>query len=110
MLQDSFKWFTPVAFAFVLVFIMFASPGLFSRENVLGKIIMVATLITATCYNRIAGIITLIAFIAILNNVQIKEGMANPLMSLSGATPASLYKSPCGALGFGGFVPFKVLI
>ena len=49
---------------------------------------MVATLITATCYNRIAGIITLIAFIAILNNVQIKEGMANPLMSLSGATPA----------------------
>jgi len=89
MLQDSFKWFTPVAFAFVIVCIMFASPGLFSRENVLGKIIMVATLITATCYNRIAGIITLIAFIAILNDVQIKEGMANPLMSLSGATPTT---------------------
>lgn len=80
--------FKTVAVVFLIVCIMFASPGLFSRENVLGKIMIIVALITTTCYNRIAGIITLIVIISMLNQLPIKEGLANPLTSLTGATPA----------------------
>jgi hypothetical protein len=80
--------FGAVAFAFVIACMIWASPIFFLRDNVLGKMVMVASLIAMTLYHRIAGIIMLIAIIAILNQVPMKEGMANPIASLSRATPS----------------------
>ena len=82
--------FGAVAFAFIIACMIWASPIFFLRDNVLGKIVMVASLIAMTLYHRIAGIITLIAIIAILNQAPMKEGMTNPLTSSSstGETPA----------------------
>lgn len=82
--------FGAVAFAFVIACMIWASPIFFLRDNVLGKIVMVASLIAMTLYHRIAGIIMLIAIISILNQAPMKEGMTNPLTSLSstGETPA----------------------
>lgn len=82
--------FGAVAFAFVIACMIWASPIFFLRDNVLGKIVMVASLIAMTLYHRIAGIITLIAIISILNQAPMKEGMTNPLTSSSstGETPA----------------------
>jgi len=90
--------FGAVAFAFIIACMIWASPIFFLRDNVLGKMVMVASLIAMTLYHRIAGIIALIAIIAILNQIPMKEGMENPLSSstnpltkvdsLSGATPA----------------------
>ena len=44
-------------------------------DDVLGKSLMVAFIITATLYNRIAGIIALILVIALLNRNPTKEGL-----------------------------------
>ena len=81
-----------VAFAFVIACMIWASPLFFLRDNVLGKIVMVAAIIALTMYHRIAGIIALIAIIAVLNQTTMnpmKEGMVNPLASASGATPTT---------------------
>lgn len=67
--------FGAVAFAFVIACMIWAFPIFFLRDNVLGKMVMVASVIAMTLYHRIAGIITLIAIIAILNQIRIKEGM-----------------------------------
>jgi len=82
--------FLAVAFAFVVACIIWASPIFFLRDDVLGKIMMVAAIIVMTMYHRIAGIIALIVIIALLNqtSTHMKEGMVNSLTSLSGATPA----------------------
>jgi hypothetical protein len=81
-----------VAFAFVIACMIWASPLFFLRDNVLGKIIMIAAIIALTMYHRIAGIIAVIAIIAVLNQLTItpmKEGMVNPFASASGATPTT---------------------
>jgi hypothetical protein len=88
--------FAAVAFAFVIACMIWASPLFFLRDNVLGKIVMVAAIITLTMYHRIAGLIALIAIIAILNQTPMKEGMVNPLAYASGATPTS----PAPAISF----------
>jgi len=87
--------FGAVAFAFVIACMIWASPIFFLRDNVLGKIVMVASLIAMTLYHRIAGIITLIAIIAILNQAPMKEGMTNPLTSSSAPpAPSISFNSP----------------
>ena len=85
-----------VAFAFVIACIIWASPLFFLRDNVLGKIIMVAAIIALTMYHRIAGIIALIAIIALLNQIPMKEGMVNPLAKAMATTttPAISFKTP----------------
>jgi len=85
-----------VAFAFVIACMVWASPLFFLRDNVLGKIVMVAAIIALTMYHRIAGIIAVIAIIAVLNQLPMKEGMVNPLASASGATPTT----PAPAISF----------
>jgi hypothetical protein len=88
--------FLVVAFAFVIACMIWASPLFFLRDNVLGKIIMVAAIIALTMYHRIAGLIALIAIISVLNQLTItpmKEGM---VASASGATPAT----PTPAISF----------
>ena len=88
-----------VAFAFVIACMIWASPLFFLRDNVLGKIVMVAAIIALTMYHRIAGIIALIAIIAVLNQTTInpmKEGM---VASASGATPATP-ATPAPAISF----------
>jgi hypothetical protein len=87
--------FGAVAFAFIIACMIWASPIFFLRDNVLGKIVMVAALIAMTVYHRIAGIITLIAIIAILNQTPMKEGMVNPLTSSSAPpAPSISFNSP----------------
>jgi len=91
--------FLVVAFAFVIACMIWASPLFFLRDNVLGKIIMVAAIIALTMYHRFAGIIAVIAIIAVLNQLTMKEGMVNPLASSSPATattptPAISFKTP----------------
>jgi len=90
-----------VAFAFVIACIIWASPLFFLRDNVLGKIIMVAAIIALTMYHRIAGLIAVIAIIALLNQLTItpmKEGMVNPLAKAMATTttptPAISFNSP----------------
>ena len=79
-----------VAFAFAIACMIWASPLFFLRDNVLGKIIMIAAIIALTMYHRIAGIIAVIAIIAVLNQTTpMKEGMVNPFASASGATPTT---------------------
>lgn len=87
--------FGVVAFAFIIACMIWASPLFFLRDNVLGKIVMVVALIAMTLYHRIAGIITLIAIIAILNQTPMKEGMENPLSSSSApSAPSISFNSP----------------
>ena len=85
-----------VAFAFVIACMIWASPLFFLRDNVLGKIIMVAAIIALTMYHRIAGLIALIAIISVLNQSPMKEGMVNPFASATGATPTT----PAPAISF----------
>ena len=86
-----------VAFAFVIACMIWASPIFFLQDNVLGKIIMVAAIVALTMYHRIAGLIAVIAIIAVLNETNpIKEGMVNPLASsMQSSTPSSFsFKNP----------------
>jgi len=79
--------FRAVAVAFVIACIIWASPIFFLKDDVWGKIIMVAGVIAMTMYHRIAGLIALIAIIAVLNQTPpTKEGMTNPFESLSAIT------------------------
>ena len=87
--------FGAVAFAFIIACMIWTSPVLFLRDNALGKIVMVASVIVMTMYHRIAGIITLIAIITILNQTPIKEGMTNANASdSSSSTPSISFESP----------------
>ena len=58
--------FVYVAGAVLLAAMIWASPILFLRDSILGKVAMVASIIALTLYHRIAGIIALIVIIAIM--------------------------------------------
>ena len=83
-----------IAVAFLVACMVCASPGFFLRDRVLGKLLLVAGVVAMTVYHRIAGIIALVAVIALLNhNRGIMEGMEGLLGS--GSTPAPIsFKSP----------------
>lgn len=69
-LQKMFKKVNPnfvyVAGAILLAGMIWASPILFLRDSILGKVAMVASIIALTLYHRIAGIIALTVIIAIM--------------------------------------------
>ena len=83
-----------VTVAFLIACVIWASPLLFLRDSILGKLVMVSAIIALTLCNRIAGIVALVAVIAMLNRTPIKEGLTlgNPFTS---ATPAPIsFQSP----------------
>jgi hypothetical protein len=80
-----------IAVAFLVACVVCASPVFFLRDRVLGKLLLVAGVVAMTVYHRIAGIIALVAVIALLNqNPGIMEGMEG-----LGSTPEPVsFKSP----------------
>ena len=70
MKLDPAFWYVAVAFLIACIY-----PVFILRDDVLGKSFMVAFIITATLYNRIAGIVALILVIALLNLTPVKEGL-----------------------------------
>lgn len=100
-----------IAFAFLVACMVCASPVLFLRDRVLGKLLLVAGVVAMTMYHHIAGIIALVAVIALLQNRGIMEGMevgsigssglANPLLGSTAATTAPAAPSaPATAVQF----------
>ena len=96
-----------VAFAFLVACMFWAYPIFFSRDDVLGKLIMVAGIIAMTLYHRIAGILALVVVIALLNRTPAKnsnsvvEGLtldssvvANPLLGTTPSPPPATIKTP----------------
>ena len=83
-----------IAIAVLVACMVCASPVFFLRDRVLGKLLLVAGVVAMTVYHRIAGIIALVAVIAMLNqNRGIMEGMEG--LGSFGSTPAPIsFKSP----------------
>jgi hypothetical protein len=81
-----------VTVAFLIACVIWASPLLFLRDSILGKLVMVSAIIALTLYHRIAGIVALVAVIAMLNRNPIKEGLTlgNPFTSSISSTPAPI--------------------
>lgn len=64
-----------VAVAFLFACMIWASPILFLRDNVLGKVVMVSAIIALTLYHRVAGIVALIVAISIMQQQPLREGL-----------------------------------
>ena len=71
-------WYVSVAF--LVACILWAYPVFFSRDDVLGKLVMVMGIIAMTMYHRIAGIFALILVIVLLNRTPVHkvEGLTMP--------------------------------
>ena len=71
-LQQYFKQVDPefgyVTVAFLFACMIWASPILFLRDNILGKVVMVTAIIALTLCHRIAGIIALIIAISFMQS------------------------------------------
>ena len=80
-----------MAVAFLIACMIWASPSLFLRNSVLGKLLLVAGIIAMTLYHRIAGIVALILVIALLNRTPTKEGLT---FATPPSPPPISFKSP----------------
>jgi hypothetical protein len=104
-LQQYFKQVDPefgyVVVAFLFACMIWASPILFLRDNVLGKVVMVSAIIVLTMYHRIAGIIALMIAISFMQSQQThgqKEGfsmkldspMMHPLLGSAAIAPSAI--------------------
>ena len=101
-LQKMFKKMDPkivyVAGAVLLAAMIWASPILFLRDSILGKVAMVASIIALTLYHRVAGIIALIVIIAIMQKMKVTEGFELPISTPVSSTslPSSSSSSSSG--------------
>lgn len=76
LIQQVDPEFGYVAVAFLFACMIWFSPILFLRDNVLGKVVMVLAIIALTLYHRVAGIIALIVVISIMQQQQpLREGL-----------------------------------
>lgn len=87
-----------VAGAVLIAAMIWASPILFLRDSILGKVVMVASIIALTLYHRVAGIIALIVIIAIMQKMKVMEGFELPISTPVSSTslPSSSSSSSSG--------------
>jgi hypothetical protein len=83
--------FLHVSVAFLFACMFWAYPIFFSRDDVLGKLVMVAGIIAMTMYHRIAGIFALILVIALLNRTPVHkvEGLTMPSLTNDASADSS---------------------
>ena len=89
-------WYVSVAFLVACICIvntltLWAYPVFFSRDDVLGKLVMVMGIIAMTMYHRIAGIFALILVIVLLNRTPVHkvEGLTMPSADASADASAN---------------------
>jgi len=80
-----------IALAYILACMGYVA----SRNNVLGKLLLVAGIVAMTMYHRIAGIIALVAVIALLNKSTLTEGFDSSPAPVSFKSPAEFREKYC---------------